>query len=369
LFLVVSSWSFLPLFIVEIGGKTGDAGLIMGAMGITSLGALPVLSPLIDRYGRRLFLIAGVLLAGLSNAGFLLFTAYSPVIAAVRLVQGLAFAASFNACSTAVVDLLPAESRAYGIGVYGISSSLAAAIGPYLAEYALLSHGFTAYFILLVVYGAIGFLIALLVAEPGRATAPDQFHGFFPTATRGRHLPMMATTAVLGAGFGAINAFFPLHAKVQGLHSGMFFVLYGISLLVIRLLLGPLVDRVRREKLIIGSLVGYGLMLALTAYLCSPWHVPALGALFGTVQGIAYPSMMARMVDRSHVNNRAVVVGLFTGSFGVGIHLSVLLWGYLADACGLDYMYSIASAIVLVYAGLAWTAYYHVQRRGESRLG
>jgi MFS family permease len=75
-----------------------------------------------------------------------------------------------------------------------------------------------------------------------------------------------------------------------------------------------------------------------------PIHVVALGLLFGILQGISYPAMMATMVDRSGEHNRAVVVGLFTGSFGVGINASLLLWGVVAELKGLRFMYLSAAA-------------------------
>jgi predicted MFS family arabinose efflux permease len=59
---------------------------------------------------------------------------------------------------------------------------------------------------------------------------------------------------------------------------------------------------------------------------------------------------MTRMVDRSREGNRAIVVGLFTGSFGVGINASVILWGVVADIGGLGSMYVAGSVLMLIAA-------------------
>ncbi|MFH0825441.1 MAG: MFS transporter [Pseudomonadota bacterium] len=134
LFLVLSSWSFLPVFVVDLGGTKADAGLLMGSIGITSLGSVPLRAPLIVRWGRKVFIVPGVLLVGVSNLGFMFFDSYSPLMILVRLVQGIAFAGCFNGCSTAIVDLLPPERRAQGIGLFGASSSLAVAVGPYISR-------------------------------------------------------------------------------------------------------------------------------------------------------------------------------------------------------------------------------------------
>jgi MFS family permease len=353
LFLVLSTWSFLPLFIVELGGNKTDAGLIMGSIGIASLGSIPIITPLIDRYGRKAFIVGGAFLAGISNAGFFLFETYSPLMICVRLLQGVAFAACFNACSTAIVDLIPPEHRAQGIGLFGISSSLAIAVGPYLGEQVLLAWGFDAYFLLLIGFGLIGVFTGLFVKEPARKVAREKLSGFFSTALRDRHLSMMTMAAVFGAGFGAMTTFFPLFAQTLGLHAGMFFVCYGISLLVVRILLGSVADRIDREKIILACLIGFGSMLVLTSGLSSPWHSFFLGALFGALQGLSYPAMMARIVDTSTESNRAVVVGLFTGSFGIGINASLLVWGYIANLKGLGFMYLISGMVMFLAAAVA----------------
>ena len=73
------------------------------------------------------------------------------------------------------------------------------------------------------------------------------------------------------------------------------------------------------------------------------------------MQGLSYPAMMARMVDRSNDGNRAVVVALFTGSFGVGINLSVLGWGFIANLQGLSVMFLVGGMMMFAAAAVyAW---------------
>jgi MFS family permease len=353
LFLVVSTWSFLPVFIVEVGGDKVDVGLVMGSLGITSLGSLPFLAPLMDRFRRNIFIVGGILLIGITNASFLLFEHYSPLMIAVRLVQGLAFAACFNGCATAVVDLVPPEHRAQGIGLFGISGSLAIAVGPYLGEAFLLSWGFRAYFILLIGFGLLGGLVGLTIGEPPRKLTSRRSRGFFPTAFNDGYLSMMTLAAIFGSGFAAMNTFFPLHAKTLGLKAGIFFVCYGCSLVSVRIFFGQLTDRIDRSKLIFACLLGFGALLVYTSRIDTLLQTVFLGATFGLVQGLSYPAMMARMVDRSHDGNRAVVVTLFTGSFGVGINVSALAWGFLANLEGLSFMFLVGGLMMFTVAA-AW---------------
>ena len=75
-----------------------------------------------------------------------------------------------------------------------------------------------------------------------------------------------------------------------------------------------------------------------------------LGSLFGVLQGLSYPAMMARMVDRAEDHNRGVVVALYTGSFGVGINVSMFAWGVIADAKGLSFMFLVGGLVMFACA-------------------
>ena len=355
LFLIVATWCFLPVVIVGLGGDNVDVGLVMGSIGITSLGSLPVLAPLIEKHGRKIFIIGGILVIGLTNAGFLLFHSYSPLMIVVRLIQGVAFSACFNGCATAIVDLLRPEERAQGIGLFGVSGSMAVAVGPFLGEKVLLTWGTEAYFLLLVGFGLLGFITALTVKEANRRSSHERIRGFFPTALQDGHLSMMVMAGIFGSGFAAMNTFFPLYAKNLGFRAGTFFVCYGVCLLLVRIMLGSLADRIDRSKLIFFCLVGFGLLLISTSQIDSLIQSVFLGALFGVVQGLSYPAMMAKMVDRSNAENRAIVVALFTGSFGVGINSSVVAWGLIAKIQGLSFMFMLGGVLMFVTAGIcAW---------------
>lgn len=365
LFLVVSAWSFLSLFVSELGADTGDVGVFMAFAGITSLGSIPFIAPLIDRYGRRKFIVLGIFVVGISNLGFIPFNNYSEWMLGIRLLQGLAFAGCFNACSTALVDLLPFQKRVQGIGLYGISGSLAVAVGPYLGETVLIHWGFNSYFVLLAFFGLVGAGLSGTFREERVAchlTGPSV--RFFPTVFQGKHVAMMLLVAVFGSGFAAMNTFFPLFAKNLGIRAGIFFTSYGVTLILVRLILGSVVDRINRDRLILCCLLGFGCLLIATSQIQSILQTGFLGILFGVTQGLSYPAMMARMVDRSNDSNRAIVVSLFTGSFGVGINFSVLLWGFVGNLKGLSFMFIFGGSVMLFAAVMCVVLFtFHSKRR------
>ncbi len=349
LILIVATWSLLPLYIVDLGGEETDVGIVMAALGVTSFGALPFVAPLLDRYGRKKFIIWGAGVAGASNLGYLAFDQFSLWFILIRLVQGIAFACCFNACVASIVDHAPVERRAQAIGWFGISGSLAFAIGPYLGEETIIHFGFGSYFVLLFLYGAVGASIGVLIKESKRTgeRARDS-PGFFRTAGKGKYPGMILAAVTFGSAFASLNTFFPLYASGIGLRAGFFYVGFGSSLVLTRLLFGQIGDRMEKEKIIFYCFAGFSVLLAASSQIFRLYHTIALGLVFGVIQAFCYPAMMARMVEGSDDSNRGVVVSLFTGAMGLGINLSPVAWGFVADLVGLSYMYIMGSIIMFI---------------------
>src|SRR5574341_258603 len=107
LFCNFSSFFLLPLFIKKLGGDEANVGFIMGSFGITSLGSIPFVAFLIDKYGRRRFMLLGALIMCFSSLSYLLITRLSPLFYLFRIFQGVGFAFFFTSAGTAASDFIP----------------------------------------------------------------------------------------------------------------------------------------------------------------------------------------------------------------------------------------------------------------------
>lgn len=107
-----------------------------------------------------------------------------------------------------------------------------------------------------------------------------------------------------------------------------------MSLIFVRILLAPIADRLHRSRLIPAYFVRYEAMLLLTSGLAMPWQWAFRGIFFGLLRRFAHPAMTAQMMDRSRQRDREIFVDMLTGSFGVGISVPVLAWGFIADLRG-----------------------------------
>src|SRR5438128_343793 len=129
-FLTFASFFLLPLHVRALGGTERTIGLVMGTSGLAGLVSVLAVGALLDRFGRRIFLLGGIATMSAAAGAFLLVDRIGPAIFGLRALQGLAFAAGFNAASTLAAEVAPfflsytAAAVLTRVGAGGLGDSL-----------------------------------------------------------------------------------------------------------------------------------------------------------------------------------------------------------------------------------------------------
>src|SRR5438094_6463522 len=89
-FLTFASFFLLPLHVRALGGTERTIGLVMGTSGLAGLVSVLAVGALLDRFGRRIFLLAGLATMSAAAGAFLLVDRIGPGIFLLRAVQGVA---------------------------------------------------------------------------------------------------------------------------------------------------------------------------------------------------------------------------------------------------------------------------------------
>src|SRR5438552_1933541 len=143
-FLTFASFFLLPLHVRALGGTERTIGVVMGTSGLAGLVSVLAVGALLDRFGRRIFLLGGIATMSAAAGAFLLVDRIGPAIFALRALQGLAFAAGFNAASTLAAEFAPEGRRAAALGLFGVSTLATHALAPTLGEQLVRLGGFPA---------------------------------------------------------------------------------------------------------------------------------------------------------------------------------------------------------------------------------
>src|SRR5262245_32948 len=76
----LTSFFSLPVHLAALGANRAEIGRIMGVFGIASLVGIPLTGALVDRFGRRIFMLAGALLWAVISIGFVWIESVGPAL-------------------------------------------------------------------------------------------------------------------------------------------------------------------------------------------------------------------------------------------------------------------------------------------------
>lgn len=365
-FFSLNCFILLPLYIHGVGGTDVEIGFVMGLYSAVGILCQPLVGPWVDAVGRRPFMILGV---GLVVAGALLATVAPsiPVLAVVRVLQGMGFSSFFVANYSYVIDLTPPARRGWALGIYGVSGLVATAVAPLVGEWMIRGAGFRPLFALATVAAAVA--AALVWRLPGGRPG-----GSLPVSgslwerggldeLRHRH---MTVTLFFGLGAGAIFVFLPTFAESLGVRTlALFYTAYAVAAIGVRVFGGQLIDTHGRRAVIVPSMfvqTGATALLAALGFLVSRTSrtpvVPVLfvaGLMSGGAHGFLYPGLAALVTDHAPETRRGVIVGVFSAVFLVGQTTGSFVFGYVAHAVGYAFMWTVLTSLLLAGGALSMT--------------
>ena len=344
-FLNFASFFLLPLHIRALGGSERTIGLVMGTSGVAGLAAVLVIAAVLDRVGCRRFLLAGIATMGAASAAFLFVHAIGPAMYLLRIVQGLAFASAFNAASTLAVVFAPATRRAAALGLFGVSTLTTHALAPAFGEMLIAVAGFRALFVVAAAFSAVSLAIAWTVPE---APAPKRRPGGGAGLAATRDI-VSALGAVCGCGvaFGTVVTYIPTFTRDERLGPvAVFFLAYTAAAVMSRVLGGGLGDARGHRPVTIVALGLFSVSVAALAAARSTLGLAGAGLLFGTAQGIVYPTLNAFTVERVPVEELGRAQTFYNGAFNLGTTTGSLALGHVAERAGHRMMFLIAAAVV-----------------------
>ena len=345
----------------EFQASDTASGLASSTFIIGALLARIFAGKFLDFVGRRRMLI--IALAVYVVAGFLYIPADNLVLLLViRTIHGIAFGAASTSISASVMGLIPARRRGEGTGYFGISTTLATAVGPFLAVVLVESVSYDALFVVCGVCAVLGLIISIFLTLPERTPSEQEvankwsfrFTDMFEPAA----LAIGSVMFVAAIGYSGVLAFLHSFAETEDMVSAAsaFFLVYAVVVLASRLFMGRLQDKFGDNAVVYPTLLSFAIGLALLSY--SPnGAVLAFSAVFiGFGFGALMPCAQTIAVTMSPRHRIGVATSTFFLTLDAGIGFGPLVLGALLPFTGFHGMYGFLAVLV----GLAGVLYYFV---------
>lgn len=316
----------LNQYITDLGGEA-QKGLVISLFTISAGLARPFSGKLSDTIGRKKVMIIGMLVC-------FVITLLYPLSFSVWFFLLLRFFHGFSAgflptgATAMVTDILPAEKRGQGMGIWGTFSSLGIGVGQSLGSFIFQYLGMDNLFLISAGTAVISGIMIMYVKETlehRQKFKPKLLMVTWKDVFEPSVLPSAIVMFLLCIPSGIIFVLTPDMSGYLGLpNKGWFFGIYVMATIVVRLLSGSLSDRIgRRKTLIIGSFILIISML-LIGY-SNDWYSYTFAALaFGVATGITSPTIFAWTADISHEDRRGVGAGTVFIAMEMGIMVGSL---------------------------------------------
>lgn len=348
-----ASLPVLPRYVKgPIGAGDLAVGIVIGCFAFAAIVGRPIAGRLADARGRRLIVVAGLLISAAAGALYFLPLGVAGLIFA-RLVLGVGDGWVFTAGATWIVDLAPPERRGQAIGLYGMAIWGGLTVGPLAGEGLLALGSYDAVWIFCAITPLLGALVARRLPEVHdreAAAAQRLADGPQPLIPRPVVAPGIAL-ALANVGYGTMAGFVVLHLADRGVAGGAtVFTAFAGAVVGARLLGSGLPDRLGPERTAVYAAVAEAVGLAILA-LASSFGVAILGAvIMGTGFSLLFPSLALIAVQRAGEARRGAALGAFTAFFDAGVGVGAPLAGLVAALSGYPEAFWVATGAAVLGA-------------------
>lgn len=334
----------------KLNASLGQAGFASGIYIIGTLLARLYMGKKLEVFGRKQVLRYGILFYLVTTIAYV----YMPsifVMFLIRFLNGFAYGTTSTATNAIVTAYIPKSRNGEGINYYGLSTSLAAAIGPFIGMI-LLSK--TSFYTIIVFSTIIIFLTAVLcfylpvknivlTAEHRKALQKWSISSFIEYKV----LPIAFVAFLMGISYSTVLTFLASYARVINLvgASSFFFVVYALVITATRPLSGKIFDLKGERYVMYPSYI----FLAIGLFVLSIASNSFVLLLSGGLIGLGYGTFMSngQAVSLKVCEPHRIGIGLSTYFIGLDLGLGAgpYIMGEIHSIMSFQGLYIIAAII------------------------
>ena len=325
---------YLLIVIIAVVAKdnlhatASQAGLAVGIYIIGTVVARLLAGRFISILGCRKMLYLGLLIYLISTAMYF----YTPnllMLDSVRFLNGFAYGITSTATSTIIAAIIPTSRRGEGINYYGLSTSLAAAVGPFL-----------------------GILMLHSVGIESEAHKGIRISDYIEP----RMNSISLVSILVGFAYAGVIGFMAAYTKDLDLIMAgtFFFVVYAVVITITRPLLGIVFDMKGENFVLYPCFVSLALGIFLLSIAHSTWLVLLSAVFVGLGYGTFMSNGQAVTVKIVPVHRIGVATSTYFIALDMGLGFGPYILGAVKEVVGYTSMFHVTVVVAL----LALVVYY-----------
>jgi len=253
------------------------------------------------------------------------------------------------------------------MGILGMSGSLGMAAGPAIGSWLALNFGYDLMF-----YASSGFAllsIVVVMKMPETLIVKQRFRWSLLKLKREdvlepRAFPAAITMAFIAFSFGTILTLIPDLSKHLGIiNKGIFFSIFTISSLLIRLSAGKLSDKYGRVPILMIGCFLYGISMMIVGFGSEIWIFYTGSFIFGIAAGLSSPTIFAWTIDLADEKHKGRAMSTMFIALEAGIGIGGVFAGYSYNNNPDNFIISFSLSGILAFVGVAYLIHYTIRQK------
>jgi MFS family permease len=266
-----------------------------------------------------------------------------PVVLLIGVVHGSVWSAILSAAGAIMTEYIPVTRRTEGLAYWGLAPTAAMAIAPAMGLFVYQ----LGWFWLCIELACIAALAATWASRfPARAPGGDHALPRIAELWDWRVVKVTLSMTVTAFGYGGITSYVAILSRERGIRpESLFFTVFAISTVLIRIFTSRLGDRFGPRVLLYPAFVLLPISLAILAVTTTRWEMIFSAILFGLGMGGCWPAFMTLIVGATDEQSRARTFGSVIWAFDTGIGIGSLAIGAIGQRFGLGTAFGIAAGL------------------------
>ena len=343
----------------ELGANPAQAGFAAGIYIIGTLIARLYIGKKLELIGRKQMLRFGAIIYLITTIAYLISTNII-ILDTVRFLNGFAYGTISTAANAIVTAYIPKSRNGEGINYYGLSTSLAAAIGPFIGILLLPIVGFKSVIILAIVLSVL-VTVACYLFPVQNIELTDEHKKLLNswslnTFIEYKVLFISIVAFLIGLSYSSVLGFLSIYADNLGLSTAgaFFFVVYALIITLTRPFAGQIFDAKGENAVMYPSFIFLAIGLLTLSYTTTSFMLLLSGALIGLGYGTFMSNGQAvclKLVESSKVSIAlstyfiGLDLGLGFGPYALGTVHSFLSYSGIYVLCAV-----LTVAVAILYA-------------------
>ena len=348
--------TILPIYIMkDLGGTVKEAGLALTLFLASSIAVRPFSGLIVEKLGKKIAFRGSELLFVVFALSYL-FADSMWALLLIRFIHGIWFSVLTTVTVPIANDFIPDHRKGEGMGYFVMSTNLAVVFGPLIALTVLQFTDFKMLFALLTAVIGLGFIFCLMIpvqqqdkvaftAETKEKTRLG-WHDIIET----RAIPIGFVALLTAFAYSSIMSFIAAYSESKDLlaYTSLFFIVFAISMIVVRPWVGKIYDRKGASAVIYPSFIFFAIGLVVVSFISNQWLLWLSAIFIGIGYGSLFPCFQTIAIQSVAKQRMGHAISTFFTLFDLGMAIGSVILGLMIAYYGYQLSYLFCAVITVL---------------------